>query len=267
MTKLHELMEHGQSIWLDYVRRSLITSGELEDLIGQGVRGITSNPSIFEAAIVGSADYDEVLQSLGEEKEYRIMEILLSSVSAYQLLTGKILALGAAGLVQMFFWLLSARLLVAVMSTNIAGFLSNLQIPIDLAILSMIYFILGYLLFAILMAVVGSIAPTAREGQQLSVLFTMTAVLPFMFAPLIIENANHIVVQILTVFPLTAPLSVMIRLGVADIPSWQLVLSIILLILSVIGGLILGAKVFRTFLLMYGKRPALNEIIRSLRQA
>jgi transaldolase len=64
MTKLHELGELGQSIWLDYIRRSLITSGELQSLIDQGLRGVTSNPSIFEKAIAGSGDYDEDLRRL-----------------------------------------------------------------------------------------------------------------------------------------------------------------------------------------------------------
>ncbi|MGD8878178.1 MAG: transaldolase family protein, partial [Syntrophobacterales bacterium] len=64
MTKLHELAELGQAIWLDYISRSLITSGELKELVDQGLRGVTSNPSIFEKAIAGSADYDEVLNRL-----------------------------------------------------------------------------------------------------------------------------------------------------------------------------------------------------------
>ena len=66
MTKLHELANLGQAIWLDYIRRSFITSGELQALIDQGVRGLTSNPSIFEKAIAGSADYDADLRSLVE---------------------------------------------------------------------------------------------------------------------------------------------------------------------------------------------------------
>ena len=64
MTKLHELADLGQSIWLDYIRRSLITLGKLQDLIDKGLRGITSNPSIFEKAIDESSDYDEALQRL-----------------------------------------------------------------------------------------------------------------------------------------------------------------------------------------------------------
>ncbi len=64
MTKLHELAELGQAIWLDYISRSLLTSGELQNLVDQGLRGVTSNPSIFEKAIAGSADYDEDLNRL-----------------------------------------------------------------------------------------------------------------------------------------------------------------------------------------------------------
>ena len=208
-----------------------------------------------------------LLQGMGEEKENRVMEILLSSVSARQLLTGKVLGLGAAGLLQMLIWLLSAGMLVGMASTTIGGFLSTLQIPGNFMVLGTVYFILGYLLFAILMAGVGSISPTAREGQQLSVIFTMVGILPLMLAYFIIENPSHVVTQILTLFPFTAPVTVMLRLGLADIPTWELIVSIGLLVIFITGSLVLAAKVFRTFLLMYGKRPKLGEIIRCLREA
>ena len=208
-----------------------------------------------------------LLQGLGEEKENRIMEILLSSVSARQLLTGKVLALGAAGLVQILAWLLSVMFLVRLASTTIGGFPGTLQISGNLLILGVVYFILGYLLFAVLMAGVGAVATTAREGQQLSMIFTMSAVIPFIIAPFIMEKPDHIVTQVLTLFPITAPITVMIRLGLTDIPTWELIVSITLLIVSIIGSLLLAARVFRTFLLMYGKRPRLGEIIRCLREA
>ena len=208
-----------------------------------------------------------LLQGLGEEKENRIMEILLSSVSARQLLTGKVLALGAAGLVQILAWLLSVMFLVRLASTTIGGFPGTLQIPGNLLILGVVYFILGYLLFAVLMAGVGAVATTAREGQQLSMIFTMSAIIPFIIAPFIMEKPDHIVTQVLTLFPITAPITMMIRLGLTDIPTWELIVSITLLVVSIIGALLLAAKVFRTFLLMYGKRPRLGEIIRCLREA
>ncbi len=235
----------------------------------QGGFGAFAIPYLFSIlllmAIFTSSGF--LLQGLGEEKENRIMEILLSSVSARQLLTGKVLGLGAAGLAQMLIWLLSARFLVELVSTSIGGLFSTLQIPGSLLALSLVYFILGYLLFAVLMAGVGAIATTAREGQQLSAIFTMFVVIPFLLAPFIMGNPNHAISQVLTLFPFTAPITVMIRLAFADIPAWQLVLSISLLIASIIGALLLAAKVFRTFLLMYGKRPKLREILHLMRQA
>ena len=216
-------------------------------------------------AIFSSSGY--LLQGLGEEKENRIMEILLSSVSTRQLLTGKVLGLGAAGLVQMVIWLLSAVFLVRLASTTIGGVLSTLQISGNLLFLGIVYFFLGYLLFAVLMAGIGAIGATARESQQMSMLIIMPVWIPAWVSFLFIENPDHIVNKILTIIPITAPMAVFMRLGTSGIPTWELVLSISLLLVSIIGALVLASKAFRTFLLMYGKTPRLGEIIRSLRRA
>ena len=226
-------------------------------------------PYIFSILLIMSIFTSSgfLLQGLGEEKENRIMEILLSSVSPRQLITGKVFGLGAAGLIQILVWLISARFLAGMASSSIGGMLSTLQISTSFLALSLIYFILGYLLFAVIMAGAGSIGATARESQQLSMIFTIPAVIPFFFITLIMKNPEHIIAQILTLFPFTAPITVILRMGFTDIPVWQLVVSIILMIAAIIGFLILAAKIFRTFLLMYGKTPKLGEIIRYLRQA
>ena len=208
-----------------------------------------------------------LLQGLGEEKENRVMEILLSSVSPRQLITGKVLGLGAAGLIQILVWLISARFLVGMASSSIGGILSTLQIPTDFLILSLVYFILGYLLFAVVMAGAGSIGATARESQQLSMVFILPAVIPLWLVAFIMENPNNMIAQILTIFPFTAPITVMLRMGLTDIPIWQLAVSMILMVATILGLLVLAAKIFRTFLLMHGKTPKLGEIIRYLRQA
>ena len=208
-----------------------------------------------------------LLQGLGEEKENRVMEILLSSVSPRQLITGKVLGLGAAGLIQILVWLISARFLAQMASSSIGGILSTLQIPTDFLILSLVYFILGYLLFAVVMAGAGSIGATARESQQLSMVFILPAVIPFWLVAFIMENPNNMIAQILTIFPFTAPITVMLRMGLTDIPIWQLAVSMILMVATILGLLVLAAKIFRTFLLMHGKTPRLGEIVRYLRQA
>lgn len=95
----------------------------------------------------------------------------------------------------------------------------------------------------------------------------MLGILPLMLIGVIMRCPDHVFTQVLTLFPITAPITVIIRLGLTDIPAWELIASIALLVASIIGALVLVAKVFRTFLLMYGKRPRLREIIRCLREA
>jgi ABC-2 type transport system permease protein len=208
-----------------------------------------------------------LLQGLGEEKENRVMEILLSSVSTGQLITGKVLGLGAAGLAQILIWFVSARLLAGMASSTIGGVLSTLQISNSFLILGLTYFILGYFLFAIIMAGAGAIGANARESQQFSVIFTMMVAIPFFFITSIIENPNGIIAQVLTFVPFTSPVASIIRLGVTDIPVWQLAVSFILLLITIVGMFLLAAKIFRVFLLMYGKTPRFGEVFRYLRQA
>jgi len=206
-----------------------------------------------------------LLQGLVEEKENRVMEVLLSSVSSRQLIAGKVLGLGAAGLVQIAIWLVSYKLLLPFASSSIGGLFSSLVFPPSIIILSLIYFILGYLLYGILMAAVGAIAPTAQMGQQMSAIFSLMAAIPFMLMVFIIENGDHALNIVLSLFPPTAPLTVMMRLG-QGIPVWEIIASIILLILAILGSLALAARIFRTFLLMYGKTPSFKDVVRSLRQ-
>ena len=252
-------------MWLETTR--LTETGEIAS--EQGGFESFLVPYIFGilllVAIFTSSGY--LLQGLGEEKENRIMEILLSSVSPQQLITGKVIGLGAAGLVQILVWLVSAPLLVNLASSTIGGFISQIQIPANFIAFGTVYFILGYLIYAVLMAGVGSISPTAREGQQMSVLFTLFGVAPFWLMPLLMQHPDHVLARILTIFPLTATLSVMLRMGLADIEVWEIVASISLLIISIVVGLWFSAKVFRTYLLMYGKRPNLKEVMKSIRSA
>jgi ABC-2 type transport system permease protein len=235
----------------------------------QGGFGNFVIPAIFAVllalAIIFSSTY--VLQGLGEEKENRLMEILLSSVSTRQLITGKVLGIGAAGLVQVVVWVVSMPFLLNLASSSIGGFLSTIQIPANLLVLGVTYFILGYLLFAVLSAGVAAISGTVREGQGLAAIFTIPAVAPFWFISLLMLAPNSPIWVVFSIFPFTAPVLVMLRLGSTGVAAWQLAVSITVLILCIIGGLLLAAKVLRTYLLMYGKRPGLGEIIRSLRSS
>ncbi|MGI2336007.1 MAG: ABC transporter permease [Dehalogenimonas sp.] len=226
-------------------------------------------PYIFSILLVMSifTSSGYLLQGLAEEKENRVMEILLSSVSSRQLITGKVLGLGAAGLLQMAVWLISARFLANLASENFSDILGSIEVSVSFVIIGLVYFILGYLLFAIIMATAGSIGSNARESQQMATIFTLLAVSPMWGMVFLIENPNHPFSVFLSMFPLTAPITTIVRIGITDVPFWQIGLSMTLMMGTIIGLLFLAAKVFRTFLLMYGKTPKLGEIVRLIRQS
>jgi ABC-2 type transport system permease protein len=206
-----------------------------------------------------------LLQGLSEEKENRLMEILVSRVSPRELLIGKVLGLGAAGLVQVAVWLGTLPLLLWLASSMIGGFLTTLRVPALFYILAFLYFVLGFLLVATLSSAVGAISTSAREAGQLSALFTLFPVVPLWLMSLFLAFPQNPLWVVLSIFPLTAPTMVIERLGISDVPAWQLVVSLAVLAASVAGGLYFSSGVFRTYLLMYGKRPRLGEIVRSLK--
>ena len=207
-----------------------------------------------------------LLQGVSEEKESRVIEILLSSVTPMELLAGKILGLGALGLVQILFWLGSGWALMGIAVTGLALF-GAINLELMTIVLALVYFLLGYLLFATLMASAGSLGSSAREGQQIAGLFSGLTAIPFMVSSFIWTNPNSLLVQILSYVPLTAPVMMLQRLGMGEVPPYQIAISLVLLILGIGGALWAGAKVFRMGLLMYGKRPSVAEILRALRQA
>ncbi len=208
-----------------------------------------------------------LISGLGEEKESRLIEVLFSSVSIRQLLLGKILALGIAGLLQVLVWLISAPLILNLASSSFGGFMSGIQLPANFLILGTIYFILGYMLFAVLSIGIGAISPNAREGSQLSMFYVMLGFVPLWFASLLMAFPNSSIWVFLSIFPITAPVQTMLRLGVSDIPAWQILTSIGVLVISIVGGLFLSIKIFRMHMLMHGKRPGIAEIRLNLRNA
>jgi len=208
-----------------------------------------------------------LISGLGEEKENRLIEVLFSSVSVRQLLVGKTLALGIAGLLQVLVWLISAPLILNLASSSFGGFMSSIQLPANFLILGIIYFVLGYLLFAVLSIGIGAISSNAREGSQLSMFYVMLGFVPLWFSSLLVAFPNSSIWVFLSIFPITAPVQTMLRLGVTDIPAWQILTSIGVLILSIIVGLFLSIKIFRMHMLMHGKRPGFAEIRLNLKNA
>ena len=206
-----------------------------------------------------------LLQSVAEEKESRVIEIVVSSVRPVELMTGKVAGLGALGLTQVLVWVASAAGLSggAVALLAAAGAAS---IPMRVLILGVVYYLLGYTLYAILMAGVGALGTTMRESQQLAGIFSFFAAVPYMISGFLFANPNMPIARVLSFFPLTAPTMMMMRLPLAEIGWVDVAGSIVVLLLSIPAALWVGAKLFRVGLLVYGKRPTLKEIWLILRE-
>jgi len=208
-----------------------------------------------------------LINGLGEEKESRLIQVLFSSVSIRELLIGKILALGLAGLLQVLVWLLSMPLLLRLASAAFGGFLSRMQVPVNFLLLGIIYFVLGYLLFAVLSIGIGAISPTAKEANTLALFYTLGSFVPLWLSSLNMFFPYSPIWVVLTLFPVTAPIMTMFRLGTSIVPTWQIVASIAVLALSIVGGLSLSIRLFRMHMLMTGKRPTIAQLVQTLRES
>jgi ABC-2 type transport system permease protein len=214
-------------------------------------------------AIFVSASY--LLRSVSEEKETRVIEVVLSSVSASELLAGKVVGLGVLGLTQMGVWLLAAMAFTGGAGALIAG--AVIALNPQMFLLAGVYFLLGYLIYGTLMAAAGALGTSMRESQQIASLFSLMAAIPYMLNGFIWMNPNMPLARALSYFPLTAPTMMMLRLPVGSVPMVDIVISLTVLAVTVPVCVWGGAKVFRAGLLMYGKRPSLKQIWRMLRAA
>ena len=207
-----------------------------------------------------------LLQGVSEEKEGRIIEILLSSISPTQLLAGKILGLGTLGLIQVTVWLGAGAALLSA-ATAIFALAGVIKLSLGTVLIGVVYFVLGYLLFATLMAVAGSMGTTQRESQQIASIFSLAAAIPFMTIGIVFTNPHSPIAVVLSYVPLTSPVMMLLRLGLSDVPPGQIAISLVLLAAAIVLSLWAGAKIFRASLLMYGKRPSLKDLGRAFRQA
>ncbi len=200
-----------------------------------------------------------LLQGLSEEKESRILESLLCTLSADDLLTGKLLGLGATGLTLVAVWLGTSLALGGPMMA-----LVRLQLPPAVLALGFVYFLVGYLFYGGLMTAIGAVTNNMREAQQFSMMFTFAIFVPFIVMTRILDKPGGALAVGLSLFPPTAATTMMMRLAVpsADVPAWEIALSLGLLALAAWLVLRGAARVFRIGLLMYGKTPNLPEILR-----
>jgi len=240
---------------------TLNEQGEVEEKSAAGFFIPYAIAFLLLLAIMTSSGY--LMQGIVIEKENKTVEILLSSVTADELLTGKILGFGSAGLLQVLIWICSG--MVAIALTPLSVVIQEIQIS-SILILAIVYFILGYLLFAGSMACIAAPASTVRDAQQGATIFTMLAILPLILLNFIMAAPNSTIAKILTYVPYTTSVTTLMRISMVEVPIYELGASLLILTISVIIAIKLSAKIFRTGILMYGKKIKLHEVFRYLRE-
>ncbi len=238
--------------------------GEEKDMMG------TFMVSYFLALILYMAIFiygAVIMRGVIEEKSSKVVEVILSSIKPFQLLLGKILGIGAVGLTQFSIWAVFGLAATQYSQTHIpAGADFNLvSIPAYIFVYFVVFFILGYFLYATFYAAVGSMVNSEKEAQQLMMPITMFLVLPLLLLIFVIRSPDSALSVFLSMFPLFAPIIMMLRVSVLLPPFIQVGGAIVLLILAVLVMTWLAAKIFRVGILMYGKPPKFAEIIRWLR--
>ena len=193
-----------------------------------------------------------LVRSLVEEKSNRIMEVLLSSCSADDLLTGKVIGLGGLGLFQIIIWSVFGFVLVGTSIISIEIF-NNIGIQL-------IYFLLGYILFTAIFVGVGSIVTTEHEAQQMTGYISILLLIPILIAIQIIQSPDSIIAKVLSYFPLTSPPLMILRLNVYNPPPAEIIITITILLLSIYIVIKISSKIFRIGILSYGKRPSFKEL-------
>jgi len=208
-----------------------------------------------------------VMRSVIEEKNTRILEVLLSAVTPRQLLAGKILGVGAVGLTQIVIWVTFAILFSIPGLLAAKSFLGEVHIPIVGMIAFAIFFLLGYLLYSSMYAAIGSMVNTDHEAQQMQWPAMVPLVLGVVLMNSVIQHPNSPLAFWLSIVPFFAPILMLVRILVSQPPLWQIALSIAIMIATVYGLLALASRIYRIGILMYGKRPTLPELRRWLRYA
>ncbi len=198
-----------------------------------------------------------LVRSILEEKSNRVVEILLSSCSARDLMAGKILGLSGLGLTQMALW-------VAIGLAVSAKFAITL-IPLTSALVLALYFALGYVQYAAIFVAAGAPVSTEQEAQQINSYLVLILIVPIAVAFTAVQDPHSTLIRVLSFIPLLTPSMMALRIPI-QMPSFvEIVATMLLLVASTAGAMWLAGKIFRTTMLAYGKRPSLGELMTLIR--
>jgi len=209
---------------------------------------------IFVLALFILTSGQLLVRSVVEEKSNRIVEVLLSSLTADEIMIGKILGLSLLGLTQLAVW---ASIGVA-FAGQLAAFIS---IP-DNIWWEVVFFVLGFFFYSSIFVMAGAPVTTEQEAQQATQYVSMLLFFPIIFAFLVIQNPNASYLKVISLIPLLTPTMMAFRIPVQSPETWELVAGAAILLVSIYFCMIAAGRIFRIGILVYGKRPTMRELVR-----
>ena len=209
----------------------------------------------------------QVMRGVIEEKSNRIVEVIIASVRPTELMLGKIIGIGLVGLTQYATWALIATnlSLPGVVSAMSSSDLGVPHVPMSMIGFFILYFILGYFLYASIYTAIAAPFNTDQEAQQLALIPMFMILAGVMVYPAIMNNPSGPIAVVFSMLPFTAPLTMFLRTAVSEPPLWQILTSVVLLIGTIFGMAWFAGRIYRIGILMYGKRPTIPEIVRWIR--
>jgi ABC-2 type transport system permease protein len=207
-----------------------------------------------------------VQRSIIDEKNNRIVEVLLSSLRPFDLMAGKIIGVGAAGLTQYAVWgVFSIGIASYALSTG--QFSQYVSFGWTTIAFFILFYLLGFLFYSTLFAGIGAVCNTDQEAQQLQTPIVMCLAFTIVIPMAVMQNPDGAFATVCSMIPFFAPILMFMRINILMPPVWQIALSIAILLASIYISGVIAAKVFRVGILMYGKRPDVREILKWVRRA
>ena len=214
-----------------------------------------------------------VMRGVLEEKQTRVAEMVVSSVSTDTLLAGKVLGVGAVGITQQILWVITSLAVLEIRepimrALNVPPASINLpSISAEVLALLLVFFVCGFLLYSALFAAVGAMVNDDREAQQAQQPFTLLLVATAILIQPVLINPTTSLARWASIFPFSAPVLMPLRLSLTSVPWWEIVASIVSMIVMIVIAIWLASRIYRTGLLMYGKRPTVRELARWVRRS
>ena len=247
---------------------SLVVDAEGSTQEGGGGGGFFSTSYVFGILLMMSVFMGSGLlqESIGDEKENRMMEVLLTSVSPLGVMAGKVLAMGIVGLGQVLLWVVSVAILGPRISAGIPQ-IGGLNVEPSLLIGMVAFFAAGYFLMAVVLTGIGAATTSYRESSQVALLVVIPSAVPMMLFQVLSGNPDGTLARVLSCIPFTAPYTMILRMGATDLPLWEVLASLAIVSVSGVGLLWVSARIFRAGLLLYGQRMSLGRVWAALQEA